>query len=133
VCLLTSLRDSVFRLTPDLRPELFYAVPTGLGFGDSFCVFPTYGPVAARLKPRPFKTGRALRGAEAPLFHGRAHSFCRASLDCSTEALRHSEYTSVLGYAAEFGYSAGFDPFDYEDVAVVIEAGAVRADETAGG
>jgi hypothetical protein len=36
------------------------------------------------------------------------------------------------GDAAQFGYSAGLDPFDYKDVAGVIEAGAVRADEPAG-
>lgn len=38
-----------------------------------------------------------------------------------------------LGYTAEFGYAAGFDPLYYEDVAGVIEAGAVGADETAWG
>ena len=39
----------------------------------------------------------------------------------------------MLGYVAEFGDSSGFDPFDYEDVAGVVEAGAVGADESAGG
>ncbi len=37
-----------------------------------------------------------------------------------------------LSQAAEFGYPAGLDPLDYEDVAGVIEAGAVGADESAG-
>jgi hypothetical protein len=43
------------------------------------------------------------------------------------------ERFSLLGYMAEFGYAAGLDPLDYEDVAVVIEAGGVRADEPARG
>ena len=46
-----------------------------------------------------------------------------AALQCRTEI--------ALGELAEFGYAAGLDPLDYEDVAFVVEAGAVRADKAA--